>query len=320
METIFNSAKGDISGKARYSEQDARYIGRRTARYNSISQISPEKLLEIFRKMCFIRNFEKQVKKAREAGKIKCLIYLSIGQEAISSAVAAFFSADLIFAQHRAHSVYLAFGGDPEKLIDELLGRDSGCCQGKGGSNCIQENKIGMVGHHGLIGENIPLAVGAALGDRSKKVVCFFGDGAAEEDYIYPSMGFAITHKLPVLFICEDNNLSILTKKEVRRNWELTDAMAAIGMPSADIIDDPEMIAHYIKEFGQNLPAFINCRTQRHMWHEGAEQEGEPENRQIRNFQTKSLFKRNIKKEIEEIENQTEQNVEKLWQKHLEKQ
>ena len=286
---------------------------------NLSNSISLEKRLEIFRKMCFIRNFEKQVKKAHDAGEIKCLIYLSIGQEAISSAVSAFFPSDLIFAQHRAHSVYLAFGGDPEKLIDELLGRDSGCSQGKGGSNCIQDDKIGMVGHHGLIGENIPLAVGAALGNRSKKVVCFFGDGAAEEDYVYPSMGFAITHKLPVLFICEDNNLSILTKKEVRRNWELTDAMSAIGMPSANIIDEPELIAHYVKEFGQNLPAFINCRTSRHMWHEGAGQDGEPEIDRLEIFK-QNLLKKNIKKEIEEIENETKQNVEKLWQKHLEKQ
>lgn len=286
---------------------------------NSISQISTEKLLEIFRKMCFTRYFEEEVIKAVDQGLIKCLVYLSIGQEAISSAVSTFFPSDLIFAQHRAHSVYLAFGGDPGKLIDELLGRDSGCSQGKGGSNCIQSDKIGMVGHHGLIGENIPLAVGAALGDRNKKVVCFFGDGATEEDYVYPSMGFAITHKLPVLFICEDNNLSILTKKAVRRNWELTDAMKAIGMPCADIPDDPKLIAHYVKKFSQNLPAFINCRTCRHMWHVGTGQDGKPEVDRLEIFK-QNLLKRNIKGEIEEIENQTKQNVKKLWQKHLEKQ
>ena len=286
---------------------------------NSISQISLEKLLEIFRKMCFIRYFEKEVKKAYDTGKIKCLIYLSIGQEAISSAVSAFFPSDLIFAQHRAHSVYLAFGGDPGKLIDELLGRNSGCSQGKGGSNCIQDDKIGMVGHHGLIGENISLAVGAALGDRNKKVVCFFGDGATEEDYIYPSMGFAITHKLPVLFICEDNDLSILTKKAVRRNWELTDAMKAIGMPSANIPDDPELVAHYVKKFNQNLPAFINCKTCRHMWHAGTGQDGKPEMDRLEIFK-QNLLKKNLQKKVKEIENKTKQEVRKLWQEHLEKQ
>ncbi len=286
---------------------------------NSISQISTEELLVIFRKMSFIRNFEKQVKEKYDAGQIKCLVYLSIGQEAIASAVSTFFPSDLIFAQHRAHSVYLAFGGDPGKLIDELLGRDSGCSQGKGGSNCIQDDKIGMVGHHGLIGENIPLAVGAALGNKNKKVVCFFGDGAAEEDYVYPSMGFAITHKLPVLFICEDNDLSILTKKAVRRNWELTDAMRAIGIPCANISDDPELIVHYVKKFNQNLPAFINCKTCRHMWHVGTGQDGKPEEDRLEIFK-QNLLKKNIKGEIEEIENQTKQNVEKLWQKHLEKQ
>jgi pyruvate dehydrogenase E1 component alpha subunit len=286
---------------------------------NLFNSISLKKRLEIFRKMSFIRYFEKEVIKALDQELIKCPVYLSIGQEAISSAVSAFFSSDLIFAQHRAHSVYLAFGGEPEKLIDELLGKNSGCSYGKGGSPSIQSDKIGMVGHHGLIGENVPLAVGASLGDKTKKVVCFFGDGAAEEDYVFSSMGFAITHKLPVLFICEDNDLSILTKKADRRSWKLVDAVKSIGIPSVDITDDPWLIVHYLKKFNKNLPFFINCRTCRHHWHFGSGVDGSPKWDRLK--MVKEQFLSNgFKKDIEKIENQTKQNVKQLWEKHLGKQ
>ena len=283
------------------------------------NSISLEKRLEIFRKMCLIRSFEKEVIKAHDLGLIKCPIYLSIGQEAISSAVSAFFRSDLIFAQHRCHSVYLAFGGDQGKLIDELLGRDCGCSGGKGGSPGLQDDKIGMIGHHGLIGENVPLAVGAALGDRSKKVVCFFGDGAAEEDYVFTAMSFAVTHKLPVFFVCEDNNLAVLTQKAERRNWELVDAAKAIGLPSVDITDDPWLISHYVGEFTKDLPALINCRTCRHHWHTGTGVDSEPEWDRLE--MTKEQFlSAGLKGEAEEIENQIKESTEKLWEKHLEKQ
>lgn len=282
--------------------------------------LTPEENLKIFKKMNIIRNFEKQVKKEYDVGEIKCPIYLSIGQEAISSTVSCFFQPDLIFTQHRGHSVYLSFNGNYDKLVDELLGRDSGCNKGKGGSPGIQDLNIGLIGHHGLIGENVPLSVGAALGNSSKKVLCVFGDGAAEEDYVFTAMAFASKHKLPILFICEDNNLSILTKKIERRNWELSEVIKATGMSSVNIPDDPKLIAHYAKKFSQNLPAFINCRTCRHMWHVGTGQDGEPELDRL------EIFKKNLLDEginlsiLEDIENQTKKEMEELWKQHLQKQ
>lgn len=277
------------------------------------------KKLEIFGKMCINRYFEKEVIHAFNNNFIKCPIYLSIGQESIASSISAFFKPDLIFAQHRGHSTYLSFGGNISKLIDELLGKDSGCCEGKGGSPGIQDEKIGMVGHHGLIGENVPLAVGAALGDKSKKIICFFGDGAAEEDYVFTSMAFAITHKLPILFVCEDNNLSILTKKFERRNWEITDSVSSIGMPSADIEDDPNLIAYYTEKFKNNLPALINCRTNRHHWHTGVGVDNPPEFDRL-NFFKNELIQEGFQKEVNEIENNAIQEVKEIWEKHLQRQ
>jgi TPP-dependent pyruvate/acetoin dehydrogenase alpha subunit len=273
--------------------------------------------MNIFKKMCLVREFERQVKKYYDTNEIKCPVYLSTGQESISATISMFFKPDLIFSQHRGHSAYICFGGNIPKLIDELLGRDSGCNKGKGGSTCIQDLDIGMIGHHGLIGENVPLAVGAALGDLNKKVLCLFGDGAAEEDYVFTAMAFASTHKLPVLFICEDNDLAILTKKQDRRNWELASAIKSIGMPSVDIPDDPELIADCVEKLKDNLPAFINCRTCRHLWHAGTGQDNIPEIDRLKELRENLLKKGASEDILKEIEDKTKFEEEELWEKHL---
>ncbi len=289
-----------------------------------LDSISGEKMmdkskkLEIYKKMCINHYFEKQLIRTFNNSLIKCPIYLSIGQESIAATISACFKPDFIFAQHRAHSTYLSFGGNISKLIDELLGKDSGCSMGRGGSPGIQDEKIGMIGHHGLIGENVPLAVGASLGDRSKKIICFFGDGAAEEDYVFTSMAFAITHHLPILFICEDNDLSILTKKSERRSWEITDAVRSIGMPSVDIVDDPNLINYYVEKFKDNLPAFINCRTIRHHWHTGVGVDNKPEFDRLELFR-KELSKEGLEYEISEIEDNAIREIEGIWENHLQK-
>lgn len=277
--------------------------------------LTTDEALAVFKRMCVIRHFELQAIEAQKKGLIKSPLYLSMGQESISATVATLIKDYYIFAQHRAHSVYLSFGGNPEKLVDELLGLKTGCTGGLGGSPSIQDRNIGMVGHHGLIGENVPMAVGMALG-TGKPVVCFFGDGAAEEDYVFASMGFAQTHKLPVLFICEDNNLSILTEKKVRRSWELADAVGAIGMPSADIVDDPWLIAYRLRNFGGRLPAFLNCRTHRHYWHVGVGRDGEPvEDRFI--LMIKNLDDIGLVHKAIYIETEAKKAMEELWKKRL---
>jgi len=284
-----------------------------------IEKLGEEFALTTFKKICYTRYFEKEVIKCVNEGKINCPVYLSIGQESISAAVSSVFKPDYLFAQHRAHSVYLSFGGNPVKLIDELLGKESGCSYGRGGSPSIQEDGIGMVGHHGLIGENIPIGVGAALGDPGKRVVCFFGDAAAEEDYVFSSIAFASTHKLPILFVCEDNDLSILTEKKVRRNWEMTKVLKAIGVPTVDITDDPWLIAYYVEKFKDNLPAYINCRTVRHHWHVGVGVDNKPEWDRF-DLIKQTLSNMGLKSEADKIEENIKWEVEKIWKERSQKQ
>lgn len=272
--------------------------------------------LEVFRRMCLARYFEIEAARAYRAGAIHSPIYLSTGQESTAAAVSAVIKDYYLFCQHRSHATYIAFGGNIAALIDELLGRPTGCTGGIGGSPMIQDPKIGMIGHHGLIGENVPLAVGFALGS-SKPTAAFFGDAAAEEDYVFGSMGFASRHKLPILFICEDNNLSILTCTEVRRNWEIADVAKALKIPSVDISDDPWLIMYHTKELVKTLPAFINCRTCRHYWHTGAGVDGPPE------WDRFAL----VKEELEKLgishtrtEVDAKKYIEDLWQERLRKQ
>lgn len=232
--------------------------------------------LQLFRRANYTHLFELEVKKAFDNGAMKIPIYLSMGSEFNSAALSLCIQGYHLFAQHRCHGLYLSFGGKPEALRDELLGLASGCCGGMSGSNAIQAPEANMFGHSGLLGEQVPIAVGAAYGSKYP-TLSLFGDAAVEEDYIYPSLGWAATHQLPVLFICEDNDLSVLTKTEVRRNWSACKVAESLGIPAVDISDDPWLIAHHVNAMKDNLPAFINIRTVRHLWHSGTGSDGAPE-------------------------------------------
>ena len=283
---------------------------------NLAETFSPEQSLEMFRRMCLIRYFDLEVARVYKEGRIYAPIYLCIGQEALFAAMSTVISGYTIFTQHRDHSVYLAFGGDQVKMIDELLGRPTGCSFGRGGSNRLQDPNINMLGHHGLIGENAPLAVGFSLGS-GKNSLCVLGDASVEEDYVLAAMGFASTHKLPVLFVCDDNDLSILTPTKVRRNWEISDVAEGFKIPSVDITDDPWLIAHHTQRLSENLPAFINCRSCRHYWHTGVGVDGPPDWDRLE-FAKQELERLGI--EYQSVEEETKEQVKKLWVKQLGKQ
>jgi len=280
-------------------------------------QYPVETSLKLFEKMCLVRYFELGLIDAINMDLTEYLVYLSTGQEAVASALSFLIHDYMIFAQHRAHDVYLAFGGDPKMLRDELLGLPTGTSEGKGGSNCLQyhQNGISMFGHHGLIGENVPQAVGAALGS-GRNTVCFFGDGAAEEDYVFAAMGFAATHKLPVLFVCIDNDLSILTRKDVRRSWEITDVAMSFGMSAIDVADDPWSIMHYTNELTNKLPALINCIVCRNYWHVGIGIDDAPEWDRFNMVRSK-LEMLGLEDRAIQTEEEVRLSMEKLWNRKL---
>ncbi|MCI0415659.1 thiamine pyrophosphate-dependent enzyme [bacterium] len=272
---------------------------------------------ELFRRGNFARHFELKVKEAYDKKIFSIPIYLSLGSEFNSAALSLSFPDCLIFGQHRCHSLYLNYGGKPEELRDELLGLPSGCSGGMSGSNAIQGRDIKMFGHSGLMGEQIPIAVGAALAS-SKRTLAICGDASVEEDYIYPSLGFTATRKLPVLFVCEDNDLSILTKTEVRRNWSPVDVARSLGIPAVDITDDPWLIAHHTKQMSKNLPGFINIRTVRVLWHAGVGTDGLPEWDRYEWIRGQ-LADLGLGNEMEAMDRENKGKTDLLWEKQLQK-
>tara|TARA_Y100000590_G_scaffold109328_1_gene124633 strand:- start:8363 stop:9253 length:891 start_codon:yes stop_codon:yes gene_type:complete len=274
--------------------------------------------LKFFSMMSKIRNFEIQVKKAHKHNKTTPLVYLSLGQEAVASGIFLQMKNSYLLTQHRGHAPYIAFGGNETKLVDELIGLKSGCCGGKGGSPMIHDIKKKIVGHCGLIGDQVPIANGIALVKKKEKIVCIFGDGAAEEDFVLAALADAATKKLKILFICEDNDLSVLTPTKDRRSWKLVDLVKSLGMKSIDIADNPWVINYWTSKFKHQLPALINIRTCRDTWHVGSGRDNNLEWDRYK-ITKRSLFNLGLDKEINKIEKIYNKWANNLWQRRLRK-
>ena len=215
-----------------------------------------------------------------------------------------------IFIQHRGHSTYLSFEAPMEELIDELLGRSTGCANGMGGSASIHSKKKNIFGHDGLMGSQVPIAVGHCYKTKSPTIV-YMGDASAEEDYVLGALGWASTKKLPILFVVEDNNLSILTEKKVRRNWHMSEVAKAFNMDGFDIPDHPQEIRQALSGVFKR-PTLINVNTHRKFWHSGA---GIDDENIFDRYQQQMA---ELGDEAKKIHLDTKQAVEETWQKRLE--
>jgi len=270
--------------------------------------------LKVFKKASFCRHFENQVYKNIQDKNIKFPSYLSAGQEYIPASIYTILEEKgiepNIFIQHRGHSHYLSAGANPIELIDELLGRKTGCSNGMGGSASIQSKDKNIFGHDGLMGSQAPIAVGHCYQTR-KPTIIILGDASAEEDYVLGAIGWVSTKKLPILFIVEDNNLSILTEKKIRRNWEMDDVAKAFKMKGYNINDDPLSIIDVLKDYNFEEPMLLNINTTRKYWHAGAGQDGDY-------FDRYEDELKNLGEEAVKIDLKNKQIVEKLWLQQLE--
>lgn len=172
--------------------------------------LSSQFLLDIYTTMVRIRKFEEAVAILISAGKIHCPCHLYIGQEAIASGVcAALGNDDWVFSTHRSHGHYIAKGGNIRSMMAELFGKDTGCSRGHGGSMHIADPKKGLPGSSAIVAGTISLAAGAGLAFHLRKKksisVAFFGDGATNEGGFFETLNFAALHKIPMIFICENN-------------------------------------------------------------------------------------------------------------------
>ena len=173
-------------------------------------------LVSLFHHMLRIRMVEEALAAKYSSEEMRCPLHLCIGQEAIAVGVTSVLDpTDIVFSNHRAHGHYLAKGGSLGEMVAEIFGRENGCCGGRGGSMHLIDKSVGFMGSTPIVGGTVPLAVGAAfkfwISGESKVAIIFFGDGCFEEGVVHESLNFAALHKLPIIFICENNNFSVYT-------------------------------------------------------------------------------------------------------------
>jgi TPP-dependent pyruvate/acetoin dehydrogenase alpha subunit len=238
-------------------------------------------LWEMYRSMMRIRIAEESIADLLENKEIGCPTHLYTGQEAIAAGVcAALTKDDYIFGGHRSHGHYLAKGGDLRMLMAELYGKVSGCARGRGGSMHLVAREVGLLGTVPLVAATIPIAVGAALaaklrGDQRVSVP-FFGDGATEEGHFHESLNLAAVHKLPVVFVCENNLYSshlYITERRAKDN--IYKSGEAHGMPGVSLDGNDVVVVYRATveavqraRMGEG-PTLLECRTFRWRGHVG---------------------------------------------------
>jgi TPP-dependent pyruvate/acetoin dehydrogenase alpha subunit len=236
----------------------------------------------LYRKMFLIRRTEEEVARIYPSDKIKSPVHLSIGQEAVAVGICdALYPDDVVSGTYRSHASYLAKGGDLRAFFAELYGKDSGCARGKGGSMHLINMDNYILGTSAVVGSTMPIAVGYALTlkwERSGRVVAaFFGDGATEEGVFHETLNFAALHRVPVLFVCENNFLAIHTPIEKR--WatrQLCERVRTYGIPAHQVTDSNVLTIRQLAadaiagmRTGESGPAFIECHTYRWREHVG---------------------------------------------------
>lgn len=234
-----------------------------------------ELLKKFYETMSKIRFFETKVEEKFLAGEIPGFVHLYIGEEAIAAGVMAHLSKDdYIQSTHRGHGHTIAKGADLKKMMAEIFGKKSGCCKGKGGSMHIADFSVGMLGANGVVGGGYTLATGAAMAlkmqGKDNVAVVFFGDGASNRGTFHEAANMAAVWKLPVIFVCENNQYAsttpYLTTTSVK---DIADRAAGYGMPGV-IVDGNDVFAVY-EAAGKLVerarkgegPALLECKTYR---------------------------------------------------------
>lgn len=241
--------------------------------------------LWIYEKMNDIRLFEDKVHEIFSSGEIPGFVHLYAGEEAVATGVCAHLNDnDYITSTHRGHGHCIAKGCDLNGMMAEIFGKETGLCKGKGGSMHIADIDKGMLGANGMVGGGFPLAVGAGLRNKYLKtdnvVVCFFGDGAANEGTFHEGLNLASIWKLPVIFVCENNMFGEATPQAyASASKTIAERSVAYNMPGVRV--DGKNVLEVYDEAGKAIerarngggPTLIECVTYRNYGHfEGDEQ------------------------------------------------
>src|SRR5437588_11289404 len=253
------------------------------------TNLSPDKQREMLRQMVTIRRFEERASADYLAGKIYGVVHCYIGEEAVAVGVCtALDRGDRIISTHRGHGHCIAKGADLHRMMAELYGRQTGYCKGKGGSMHIADFGIGMLGANGIVAGGIAIVTGAGLAaqmeGKAGVAVSFFGDGASNAGPFHECLNIAAAWKLPMLYVCENNQWAGQTSEVATHALSDVAARAAgYGIPGVvvdgnDVFDVYQAASRAVERArAGNGPTLIECKTYRQRAH--TERRGQPDPR-----------------------------------------
>lgn len=182
-------------------------------------------LLALYKKMYLIREAEAEIRREYPKDEMKTPMHMSLGGEAIAAGICQALPEDShVYGTYRSHALYLAWTEETDKFFAELYGKTDGTSGGKAGSMHLASPEYGLIATSAVVGTTIPLALGDAFEAKynglNRITAVFFGDGATDEGVFWESLNAACLFELPLLFICEDNDLAIHIKKNRRRGYD----------------------------------------------------------------------------------------------------
>jgi pyruvate dehydrogenase E1 component alpha subunit len=232
----------------RYNRRDMTHTPDTLSRFSDMLEyVGPDRMRAMLRTMHEIRAFEQTLEDLYNAGKTFGTLHLSIGQEAVAvgTAMAVRFdqphdAIDYMFSTHRGHGHAIGWGASIDAMMAEFLGKETGLCKGRGGSMHMADPARGNLGGNGIVGGGLPMSVGVGLSIRIRKTrqvcVVFFGDGASNEGAFHESLNMAALWKLPVVYVCENNQYALSTPNhKTFTTATLSERAAAYGMPGLTV-------------------------------------------------------------------------------------
>lgn len=236
-------------------------------------------LADLYRQMLLIRRCEEEAARAYAQGKIGGFLHLYIGQEAVAvGSIAALRPEDYVVTTYRDHGVALAKGMTARALMAELFGKATGCSKGLGGSMHMFDKATNMLGGYGIVGGHIPLAAGVAFASKYRSdgrvTLCYFGEGAVSIGGFHEGLSLAALWKLPIVFICENNEFAMGTP--LSRTMSVEDvSMKALGYGidrdrfwAEDVLDVEQRIGEAVQRARElSLPTLVEVRTYRFRGH-----------------------------------------------------
>lgn len=249
---------------------------------SDVADIDPDLRINMHKTLLKVRNAELMLAERYKAQEMRTPTHFGVGQEAVAVGVCSVLSQeDVVYSHHRSHNHFLAKGGSVYRLAAELFGRVTGCSKGRGGSVHLTDLECGFVASSAILGESMAAATGSALSFKMDGIdrvsTAFFGDAVAEEGAFYESLGFAALHRLPVLYVCENNGYATESPLSIRQPASSSVSHRVSSFNIRTLHADGNDVEEVYRVAQQALdiirtdggPVFLECATYRWLEHVG---------------------------------------------------